>query len=242
MTARFRTGLGSRQLPLRGRLGTLIPRGEGPPGSRSCEMSTKLFVGGLPWAMDNDRLKEVFAEFGDLEDARVILDRETGRSRGFGFVTYVNDESAEKALALNGQEVDGRRLRIDRAQEKERPARGGGGGRPSGPPGAGARPSDRGGPDRGRAPGAAPAPTGDRPSDRDRGAGGDRGRGGREGAAPRNFGDDWGGGGRDRGRRGKPADAAKGRSRRRGGRGARGGGGEGDGPPSGGFDDFDDFD
>ena len=107
-------------------------------------MSTKLFVGGLPWAMDNERLKEVFAGFGDLEDARVILDRETGRSRGFGFVTYATDEGAEKALTLDGQEVDGRRIRVDRAQEKERPARPGGapgrppregGGRPPGGPG-----------------------------------------------------------------------------------------------------------
>ena len=102
-------------------------------------MSTKLFVGGLPWAMDNERLKEVFAEYGDVADARVILDRETGRSRGFGFVTYANEEGAEKALALDGQEVDGRRIRVDRATEKERS---GGGGRPGGGPGR-PRPSTR---------------------------------------------------------------------------------------------------
>lgn len=182
-------------------------------------MSTKLFVGGLPWAMDNQRLKEVFAEFGGLEDARVILDRETGRSRGFGFVTFVDDAGAEKALALNGREIDGRSIRVDRAQEKERPARGRpreDGGRPP------ARPSS-GGP---------PAPTGER----DRGPGErDRGRGGRDAGGGRDFqGDDWGGGG---GRRGK-GGSNKARGRRRGGRGARGGGGEGDGPPS----DFDDFD
>src|SRR6185369_11254389 len=97
--------------------------GQRTPGSRSGEMSTKLFVGGLPWAMDNERLKQVFAEFGDVADARVILDRETGRSRGFGFVTYANDEGAEKALQLDSTEIDGRRIRVDRAQEKERPAR-----------------------------------------------------------------------------------------------------------------------
>ena len=107
-------------------------------------MSTKLFVGGLPWAMDNNRLKEVFAEFGDVADARVILDRETGRSRGFGFVTYATPEGATKALELDGKEVDGRRIRVDRAQEKER--RGGrpggrsGGGRPGGGREGGGRP------------------------------------------------------------------------------------------------------
>ena len=89
-------------------------------------MSTKLFVGGLPWAMDTQRLKEVFAEFGDLVDARVITDRETGRSRGFGFVTMGSDELAQKAIQeKNGAMLDGRPLRVNEAQE--RPARGGGG-------------------------------------------------------------------------------------------------------------------
>lgn len=181
-------------------------------------MSTKLFVGGLPWAMDNDRLKEVFAEFGDVADARIILDRETGRSRGFGFVTYADPAGAEKGLELDGKEVDGRRIRVDRAQEKERPARGRPRGDGGGAPG---RPSGPGGP-------GGPGGGG-----RDFGGGG--GGGGR-----REFKDDWGGGGgdreRDRGRRGK------GRGRRRGGRGARGGGGEGhDGPPAGG-EEFDEWD
>jgi len=175
-------------------------------------MSTKLFVGGLPWAMDNQRLKEVFAEFGGLEDARVILDRETGRSRGFGFVTFADDAGAEKALALDGREIDGRPIRVDRAQEKERPARG----RP--PAGAGARP-----------PSGPPAPS----PDRDRGGDRDRGRGGREPAGRDFRGDDWGEGG---GRRGKGSGKARGR--RRGGRGARGGGGEGSDGPA---DDFDDY-
>lgn len=175
-------------------------------------MSTKLFVGGLPWAMDNNRLKEVFAEFGDVVDARVILDRDTGRSRGFGFVTYATPESAEKALGLNGQEVDGRRIRVDRAQEKERR----GGGRPGG---GGGRPGGGGG---------RPGGGGDRPGD-----GGDRPGGGRPNE--RSFQDDWGRedrgrDDRDRGRRGK-----KGRGRRRGGRGGRGGG------SGGGFEEFDEW-
>jgi RNA recognition motif-containing protein len=61
-------------------------------------MSTKLFIGGLPWAMDNERLKQVFAEYGDVADARVILDRDTGRSRGFGFVTYATEAGAENSV------------------------------------------------------------------------------------------------------------------------------------------------
>jgi RNA recognition motif-containing protein len=182
-------------------------------------MSTKLFVGGLPWAMDTQRLKEVFAEFGDLVDARVITDRETGRSRGFGFVTFGSPEGAERAIALDGQEVDGRRIRVDRAQEKERPS----GGRPPGPGGGPPRAprpeGEGGGPPRSfdgppRPPGSSPGkPKAGR--DRDRGGGGGGGEGG---------GDDY---------RRKPDKA--GRGRRKGGRGGRGGGGEGGG-------DFDDYD
>jgi hypothetical protein len=217
-------------------------------------MSTKLFIGGLPWAMDNERLKQVFAEFGDVADARVILDRDTGRSRGFGFVTYSTEEGAENALQqLNGTEIDGRRIRVDRAQEKERPARPGGprpdgggpgGGRPGGGPGGG-RPGggrDFGGGGDARPPAGAPPPA------RERDGGGAPGgrppRGAGAGAAPRRD-DDWGGGERDRGERGRPkGKEGKGRGRRRGGRGGRGGGEDHDEvpPTSGVVDDFDDWD
>ncbi len=182
-------------------------------------MSTKLFVGGLPWAMDTQRLKEVFAEFGDLVDARVITDRETGRSRGFGFVTFGSPEATERAITLDGQEVDGRRIRVDRAQEKERPSRppGPGGPRPMRPEGEG------GGPPRSfdgppRAPAAAPSLGPNKP---------------KAGAAGRDRGGGAGGEGGDDFRR-KPDKA--GRGRRKGGRGGRGGGGEGGGS------DFDDYD
>ncbi|PRP91748.1 hypothetical protein ENSA5_53290 [Enhygromyxa salina] len=134
--------------------------------------------------MDNQRLKEVFAEFGDVADARVILDRETGRSRGFGFVTYADAAGAEKGLTLDGQEVDGRRIRVDRAQEKQRPARGrprgDGGGRSAGgggPPGPSGR--DAGGPRREFKDDWGGG--GDRGRDRDRGRGKGKGRGRRRG-------------------------------------------------------------
>ncbi|RHZ67012.1 hypothetical protein Glove_303g97 [Diversispora epigaea] len=97
-------------------------------------MSVKLFVGGLSWGTDDRALKGKFEEFGNVEDAVVIRDRETGRSRGFGFVTYSSNEEAEAAIqSLNDQEFDGRTIKVDRASERSTPAPrsggyGGGGG------------------------------------------------------------------------------------------------------------------
>ena len=83
-------------------------------------MSVKLFIGGLSWGTDTDRLREKFASFGNVEDAVVIRDRETGRSRGFGFVTYADDEGANAAIsALDNQEFDGRTIRVQRAEQRE---------------------------------------------------------------------------------------------------------------------------
>ncbi|KAK6138579.1 hypothetical protein DH2020_027673 [Rehmannia glutinosa] len=68
-------------------------------------MSTKLFVGGLSYGTDDQSLKDAFASFGDVVDARVITDRDSGRSRGFGFVNFSSDESASSALsAMDGQQ------------------------------------------------------------------------------------------------------------------------------------------
>ena len=90
-------------------------------------MSSKLFVGGLAWATRDDSLKQHFEQFGEVTDAKVITERDTGRSRGFGFVTYSDENSATEARdALNGTELDGRTIRVDSATE--RPARDGGGG------------------------------------------------------------------------------------------------------------------
>jgi len=93
-------------------------------------MSNKVFVGGLPWATDSAALKDAFAAYGEVVEAKVITDRQTGRSRGFGFVTFTSEEDAQKALEMDGNEMEGRKIRVDLA--RERPA-GGGGRRPGGP-------------------------------------------------------------------------------------------------------------
>jgi RNA recognition motif-containing protein len=88
----------------------------------------KLFVGGLSWNTDAAMLRTAFEEYGTVSDAVVVSDRETGRSRGFGFVTYDNDEEGRAAMkAMNGATLDGRTIRCDEATD--RGAAGGGGGR-----------------------------------------------------------------------------------------------------------------
>lgn len=82
-------------------------------------MSSKLFVGGLSWGTDDNGLRDAFADFGDVVDAKVITDRETGRSRGFGFVTFSSPDDATSARdAMNGAELDGRTLNVDIAKER----------------------------------------------------------------------------------------------------------------------------
>ncbi|KAI1330049.1 hypothetical protein F5Y16DRAFT_396615 [Xylariaceae sp. FL0255] len=87
----------------------------------------KLFIGGLAWHTEEATLRQKFEEFGTVEEAVVVKDRDTGRSRGFGFVRYASDEDAEKAIAsMNNVEFDGRVIRVDRASDTG-PKRGGGG-------------------------------------------------------------------------------------------------------------------
>lgn len=87
----------------------------------------KLFVGGLPYAWDDYQLQDLFAEYGAVQSATIIMDRETNRSRGFGFVEMTNDAEATAAIAaLNDSEVDGRTLTVNEARPREN--RGGGGG------------------------------------------------------------------------------------------------------------------
>jgi RNA recognition motif-containing protein len=92
-------------------------------------MSKKLFVGSLSWDTNDDGLREAFSQFGEITEAKVINDRDSGRSRGFGFVTFADDEAADKAIAaMNGFELDGRPIRVDVAQDRRAGGGGGGGG------------------------------------------------------------------------------------------------------------------
>ena len=87
----------------------------------------KLFVGSLPWSLNNDSLRELFAQYGEITEAVVIMDRNTGRSRGFGFVTFAKEEDAQKALEMSGKEVEGRALVVNMSKPREDGAGGGGG-------------------------------------------------------------------------------------------------------------------
>ena len=90
-------------------------------------MGKRLFVGSLSWSTDDNTLRAAFERFGTVEDAKVIEDRETGRSRGFGFVTCADEGAAQTAIQqMHNAELDGRTLTVNEAQV--RTARGGGGG------------------------------------------------------------------------------------------------------------------
>ena len=106
----------------------------------------KLFVSSLPYSVRDDELAAIFADFGPVESAVVIMDRDSGRSKGFGFVELTDDAKAEEAIAkLNGSDYQGRSLVVNEARPKEdRPRRDfGGGGNRSG--GGSFRTNDRGG-------------------------------------------------------------------------------------------------
>jgi RNA recognition motif-containing protein len=125
-------------------------------------MSNKLFVGGLSWDTNDDGLRTAFSQFGVVLEAKVVTDRETGRSRGFGFVTMDDAEAAKTAMQqMDGASLDGRAIRVNEANDRPR---GGGGGRGRGGDGGGFRGGGRGG--------------GDFGGGRGRDGGGGRGRGG----------------------------------------------------------------
>lgn len=96
-------------------------------------MTCKLFIGGLSWDTTDESLRAKFEEYGAVEDAVVLKFRETGRSRGFGFVTFQNTEEAEAAMeAMNEKEFEGRTIRVDKAGDRPSGSQGGfrsGGGR-----------------------------------------------------------------------------------------------------------------
>ena len=94
-------------------------------------MAKKVYVGNLSYGTTDSDLRTMFEEFGSVESAQVIMDRESGRSKGFGFVEMGSDQEAQAAInALNGREVDGRALTVNEAKPREdRGGRSGGGGR-----------------------------------------------------------------------------------------------------------------
>jgi len=139
----------------------------------------KLFIGGISWDTTEETLMRAFSPFGKVDSVRVVTDKNTGRSRGFGFVTFLDRESAQSAIdKMNNTELDGRTIRCDFAQDRDSGGGGGGGGREGGR---------------------------DHPYERRGGRGGDRGdrgdRGGRRGGyGGRDYGrGPWRGEGRDGG-------------------------------------------
>ena len=100
-------------------------------------MSTKIYVGNLPWRATDAQLTQLFSAHGEVSEARVVTDRETGRSRGFAFVSMASPEAARAAIAaLNGHTLEGRALVVNEANEQARPG-GGGARRPGGGGGGG---------------------------------------------------------------------------------------------------------
>ncbi len=137
-------------------------------------MGKKLYVGNLSYSVDSAELEQMFGQYGQVTSAQIISDRETGRSKGFGFVEMANDDEAESAInALNGQQHGGRALTVNEARPRE--DRGGGGG--GGYGGGGGRSSGGGGGY----------------------GGGGGGRGGSGGGGGRSSGGGYGGGGGGRG-------------------------------------------
>jgi RNA recognition motif-containing protein len=89
-------------------------------------MSKNIYVGGLPYSVEEDQLQELFATYGTVESARVITDRYTGQSRGFGFVEMSSQDEADQAIkSLNGSQLGGRTLTVNEARPQEKRSGGG---------------------------------------------------------------------------------------------------------------------
>ncbi len=83
-------------------------------------MATQLYVGNVSYQMTEESLKKMFSEFGEVTSAKVVVDRETGRSKGFGFVEMADAQAADRAIeSLNDQEIDGRRIKVNIARPKK---------------------------------------------------------------------------------------------------------------------------
>ena len=103
-------------------------------------MGKKLYVGNLAYGVTDGTLEQLFAQFGTVQSAQVIMDRDTGRSKGFGFVEMKSDQEAQAAItALNGQDLNGRPLTVNEARPKTEGGRGGSGGGGRGGYGGGGR-------------------------------------------------------------------------------------------------------
>jgi cold-inducible RNA-binding protein len=83
-------------------------------------MATKLFIGSLPWAVNDQELEDLFKDFGTVVSAKVIMDRESGRSKGFGFVEFADDDAAKAAMEkMNGSDLQGRTIVVSEARPLE---------------------------------------------------------------------------------------------------------------------------
>jgi RNA recognition motif-containing protein len=103
-------------------------------------MSTRIYVGNLAFSTPAETIREEFGKHGEVTDVHVVMDRDTGRPRGFAFVTMGTPAEAQKAIsAMNGTTVDGRQLRVNEAEERNRGGGGGGGGGGYGGGGGGRR-------------------------------------------------------------------------------------------------------
>ncbi|KAL7206722.1 hypothetical protein ACSBR2_019437 [Camellia fascicularis] len=103
------------------------------------DVEYRCFVGGLAWTTDDQSLERAFSQFGEVIESKIINDRETGRSRGFGFVTFKDEQSMRDAIeGMNGQDLDGRNITVNEAQSRgSGGGYGGGGGRDRGYGGSG---------------------------------------------------------------------------------------------------------
>ena len=150
-------------------------------------MGSRLYVGNLSYSTTEDKLRAAFAPYGTVASATIMIDRMSGRSRGFGFVEYANEADAKKAIdALSGADVDGRALTVNEARAREEGARAGGHRAYRGPP------ADRGGAayaGNNAAGGAYSSGGGEPPPAADRGGG--RGRRGGDRERRRNDDNDW---------------------------------------------------
>lgn len=109
-------------------------------------MGNKLYVGNLPFSTTEDSLRDTFGQCGTVTDVMIAVDRQTGRSRGFGFVTFSSDEEANSAISkFHGQDMDGRTIQVNEARPREERPQGGGGGYRGGGGGGGYRGGGGGG-------------------------------------------------------------------------------------------------